>query len=86
MSAPLLTDKQAGERLGMSARWVRNEALHNRIPHVRLGRYVRFDADALDAWVAARLQGPLRTDPGSPAKLVMHSTTSAPAPRQRPGA
>jgi excisionase family DNA binding protein len=57
---PLLDAKQAGELLGVPASWCLREARANRIPHVRLGRYVRFDADALEAWWRARLRGPVR--------------------------
>lgn len=40
--------------------WVLAEARAGRIPHVRLGRYVRFDPVALRAWAAARARGPRR--------------------------
>lgn len=39
--------------------WVLAEARANRIPHVRLGRYVQFDLDDLDRWIEARKAGPL---------------------------
>lgn len=41
-----------------SPKWVLAEARANRIPHVRLGHYVRFDPVALRAWAKAREQGP----------------------------
>ena len=56
----LLDAEQAGQLLNVPASWVLREARHNRIPHVRLGRYVRFDAETLDAWWRARAQGPQR--------------------------
>jgi excisionase family DNA binding protein len=59
MTAPLLTAEQAAQLLNVSKWWVRQEARANRIPHVRLGRSVRFDAQALEAWWTARLQGPV---------------------------
>lgn len=40
--------------------WVLAEARANRIPHVRLGRYVRFDGEELERWWRARSQGPQR--------------------------
>lgn len=68
VTAPLLDAKQAGELLNVPASWVLAEARANRIPHVRLGRYVRFDAEALEEWWQARVQGPVqhrypRSDP-----------------------
>ena len=56
----LLDAKQAGDLLNVPGSWVLAQARVNRIPHVRLGRYVRFDADELDAWWRAKSQGPRR--------------------------
>jgi excisionase family DNA binding protein len=61
----LLTANEAGELLSVPCSWVLREARAGRVPHVRLGRYVRFDADALDAWWRARVEGPQRGVPGS---------------------
>lgn len=58
--APLLTAEQAAEHLSVPASWVLAEARANRIPHLRLGRYVRFDGDALTDWRNARQRGPHR--------------------------
>ncbi len=59
MTAPLLTAQQAGELLGVPPTWVLAEARADRIPHCRLGRYVRFDADDLEQWCRARMRGPV---------------------------
>ncbi len=59
MTRPLLDAKEAGELLNVPASWCLAEARANRIPHVRLGRYVRFVPDVLEAWWTARLQGPV---------------------------
>jgi excisionase family DNA binding protein len=59
VTGPLLTAEQAAELLNVSKWWVRQEARANRIPHVRLGRNVRFDAEALEDWWRARLRGPV---------------------------
>lgn len=61
MTGALLTAEQAGELLGVPASWVLAEARADRIPHVRLGRYVRFDADELALWWRSRAQGPWRS-------------------------
>lgn len=59
--APLLDATEAGRLLSVPASWVLAEARANRIPHVRLGRYVRFSADDLEEWWRARMRGPWRT-------------------------
>ncbi len=57
--APRLVDAaQAGELLGVPKSWVLGEARADRIPHVRLGRYVRFEPVELERWWAARRRGP----------------------------
>ena len=59
MVSPLLTAEQAGELLNVPKSWILAEARADRIPHVRLGRYVRFDAEQLDAWWRDRARGPV---------------------------
>jgi excisionase family DNA binding protein len=56
--APLIDAKAAGRLLGVPHTWVLEEARHDRIPHIRLGRYVRFEAEALLAWARNRARGP----------------------------
>jgi excisionase family DNA binding protein len=58
---PLLDATEAGRLLSVPASWVLAEARANRIPHVRLGRYVRFSADDLEDWWRARMRGPWRS-------------------------
>jgi excisionase family DNA binding protein len=58
--APLLDAKGAAALLNVPASWVLTEARADRIPHVRLGRYVRFDAAELRAWWLTRRRGPWR--------------------------
>jgi excisionase family DNA binding protein len=55
----LINAESAGELLGVTASWVLEQARRDRIPHVRLGRYVRFDPTELEAWWRGRLRGPL---------------------------
>jgi hypothetical protein len=43
--------------------WLLAEARADRIPHVKLGKYVRFDADELEVWLRARARGPWRKAP-----------------------
>ena len=54
----LLTADEAGRLLNLPPRWLLREARANRVPHVRFGRYVRFDQDELHRWWRARIQGP----------------------------
>lgn len=57
-TAPLLDADGAALILNVPASWVRAQARDDAIPHIRLGRYVRFDRDELLEWCKARRQGP----------------------------
>jgi excisionase family DNA binding protein len=56
----LIDAKAASALLGVPHTWLLAESRADRIPHVRLGRYVRFEAAELEAWWRARAQGPWR--------------------------
>jgi len=57
--APRLVDAaDASSLLGVPKSWVLAEARADRIPHIRLGRYVRFEPLELERWWAARRRGP----------------------------
>lgn len=58
MTGQLLTADQAAELLRVPKTWVLAEARADRIPHVRLGRYVRFEPAQLEQWWHARRRGP----------------------------
>jgi excisionase family DNA binding protein len=61
----LIDAEAVGELLGVPASWVLAQARRERIPHVRLGRYVRFDPGELEAWWRGRMRGPVvRPGPG----------------------
>lgn len=60
-TAPLLDAAEAGRLLSVPMSWVLTEARADRIPHVRLGRYVRFSAEELEEWWRSRARGPRRT-------------------------
>ena len=47
----LLTVVEVAERLGVTKDWVWAQARAGRIPHVQLGRYLRFREEALDRWL-----------------------------------
>jgi excisionase family DNA binding protein len=59
--APLLDAEQAAALLNVPASWLMTEARAKRCPHVKLGKYVRFDRTELVAWVGARAEGPRRS-------------------------
>jgi excisionase family DNA binding protein len=64
MTGGLLTAAEAAALLSVPRTWVLAEARANRIPHVRVGRYVRFRRESLIAWVAERERGPVRREQG----------------------
>ena len=53
----LLTCKQAAEYLNLPLSRIRYETFLKRIPHVKIGRSVRFIKEALDQWVQNNVVG-----------------------------
>jgi hypothetical protein len=53
-----LDAEQAGQLLNVPASWMLAQARAGRVPHVRLGHYVRFDGDELLSWIEHRSIGP----------------------------
>jgi excisionase family DNA binding protein len=53
----LLTADEVADRIGMTPAWVYSETRAARIPHVRLGRYVRYRAASIESWLEAIEQG-----------------------------
>jgi excisionase family DNA binding protein len=47
----LLTAAEVAERLNVPAGWPLEQARAGNIPHVRLGRYVRFEWSEIEAWL-----------------------------------
>jgi excisionase family DNA binding protein len=50
--APLIDAKAASRLLGVPHTWLLAQARAGRIPHHRLGHYVRFNTDDLKQWLA----------------------------------
>lgn len=48
---PLIDAKQASQLLGVPYTWLLAQARANKIPHHKLGHYVRFDPDDLKDWL-----------------------------------
>jgi excisionase family DNA binding protein len=53
----LLETEDVARYIGMTADWVYREVRAGRMPHIRLGRYVRFRRESIDAWLVARERG-----------------------------
>lgn len=51
---PLLSPAQVAERLAMSERWVRQLLADGELPSLKVGAATRVEAEALDAYIAAR--------------------------------
>jgi excisionase family DNA binding protein len=54
---PLLDDKQAGELLGLHCKTVQRLARRGEIPAVRIGRYWRYRASSLNAFIDVHSTG-----------------------------
>jgi len=52
MSEPLLTAKQVAELLAVPESWVREATRDGRLPHLRLGRYRRYQRPVIEAWLS----------------------------------
>jgi excisionase family DNA binding protein len=51
MSGSLLTADQVAQMLGVPKSWVYEQSRNGRIPTVTLGRYRRYRAESIAAWV-----------------------------------
>lgn len=58
LDGELIDAEEAARLLSVPPSWVLSQARSGRIPHVRLGRYVRFERRQLAAWCTTRRQGP----------------------------
>lgn len=56
---PLLSDTQAGELLGLHPKTVQRLARGGEIPAIRIGRYWRYRASSLNAWIEVQCNGQL---------------------------
>jgi excisionase family DNA binding protein len=57
-NAQLITADEVADLLAVPKTWVYAETRAGRLPHVRLGRYRRYRADEIDAWIAELARGP----------------------------
>jgi excisionase family DNA binding protein len=56
--SPLIDAKAAGRLLGVPHTWLLAQARAGRIPHHRLGHYVRFYAEDFQEWLRETRSGP----------------------------
>lgn len=54
---PLLDEVQAGELLGLHPKTVQRLARQEELPAIRIGRYWRFRASALNTWIDVQSTG-----------------------------
>jgi excisionase family DNA binding protein len=62
-SGELLTAEEVASMLRVTPAWVYAETRRHRIPHIRLGRYVRYRCEAIRLWMD-ELEGRSREMPG----------------------
>lgn len=53
----LLRPNEAAKALAISERSLWQLTKENKIPHLRINRILRYDANALQQWIASRLSG-----------------------------
>ena len=51
--ATLMLAAEVADLLQVTPAWVYAETRRGRLPHIRLGRYVRYRRSAIDAWLDA---------------------------------
>ena len=60
MTDRLLTAAEVAELLAVPESWVRQETRAGRLPHLRLGRYKRYERAEVLAWVEGQRAGQWR--------------------------
>lgn len=50
----LMTYKQAAEYLGRAEATLRIDVMKKSIPHLKIGKQVKFDQDSLDSWLKSK--------------------------------
>lgn len=53
----LLTVREAAEQISMSVSWLRKAVAAGTVPHLKIGRAVRFDGNQLVEWVSSHAHG-----------------------------
>ena len=58
MSERLLQAREVAELLAVPESWVREATRDGRLPYVALGRYRRYEREAIESWLAGQRGGP----------------------------
>ena len=58
MNDRLLTAQEVAQLLNVKESWVREATREGRLPHLKLGRYRRYDRGVIDAWLREQQAGP----------------------------
>jgi excisionase family DNA binding protein len=58
VSERLLTAAEVAELLALPLSWVREATRAGRLPHLALGRYRRYEREAIENWLAEQRAGP----------------------------
>jgi excisionase family DNA binding protein len=70
----LLDAAEVAEMLAVPTSWVREQTRAGQIPHLRLGRYVRFEREAVLEWLEGQRAGQSRKhQPTTPAPSNPHA-------------
>jgi excisionase family DNA binding protein len=64
---PMLKPEEVAERLNVSLRFIRRLCHERRVPYTKVGKFVRFDAEELEAWIMTHRVIP-EADPRSAGK------------------
>lgn len=62
----LLKPEEAAERLNVSLRFIRRLCHERRLPYTKVGKFVRFDADELEAWIIGQRVEPTNAEGSDP--------------------
>jgi excisionase family DNA binding protein len=54
----LLIASEVAELLAVPESWVREATREGRLPHLKLGRYRRYEREAIESWLEERRVGP----------------------------
>jgi len=54
---PMVSVEALAERLGVSVRYVRRLVAERRIEYVKVGHFIRFEADEVERWVESQRVG-----------------------------
>jgi excisionase family DNA binding protein len=76
-SERLLTAAEVAQFLAVPLSWVREATRAERLPHLKLGRYRRYQLSAIGVWLETQHAGPIATlPPAKPPNLHQHLESS----------